>query len=94
MNKNTETLISEKKTSPVAHTTFEYVPTTQEKRKQMGKTDNIFQKAIHVVMRLHWLYYIHLPFYVMTSSDAFYMHAFFLIILSLSLFGIIKYFCL
>lgn len=73
-------------------TSMEWVPTNKELKMRSGKKPNILLDKIDgVISKLYWMYYVHLPFYVMTSDDAFYLHLFFLSIFSLSLFGLIKY---
>ncbi|CCK72163.1 Tsc3p KNAG_0J00810 [Huiozyma naganishii CBS 8797] len=69
-----------------------WVPTIKQMRAKSGQKRNIvLEKMDAFVSKLYWMYYVHLPFYVMTSDDAFYLHVFFLSIFSLSLFGVIKY---
>ncbi|CDO96217.1 unnamed protein product [Kluyveromyces dobzhanskii CBS 2104] len=63
-----------------------YTPTNQ----QMSR-GGIAEKLADFVKNLYWAYYIHLPFYLMTSVDAFCVHTVFLVIVSLSFFGLLKY---
>ncbi|QEU62341.1 Tsc3 [Kluyveromyces lactis] len=66
--------------------TMIYTPTNQ----QMSR-GGIAEKLADFVKNLYWVYYIHLPFYLMTSLDAFCLHTIFLVVVSLSLFGLLKY---
>lgn len=75
-----------------------YIETIRERKLRKASGKDIFEKAGDTIAdfteSLYWMYYIHLPFYLMTSFDSFCLHAFFLIIFSLSVFGVIKYFLL
>lgn len=81
-----------------AKCSMKYVETIRERKIRKAPGKDIFDKAGDAigdfVESLYWMYYIHLPFYLMTSFDSFCLHAFFLIIFSLSFFGVIKYFLL
>lgn len=72
-----------------------YVETMRERkiRESAGKSnvDKIGDMIGDFVESLYWMYYIHLPYYLMTSFDSFCLHAFFLTIFSLGFFGVIKY---
>ncbi|CCH62851.1 hypothetical protein TBLA_0I01920 [Henningerozyma blattae CBS 6284] len=74
-----------------AKTSFQYVETIHDAKVRTGTKDTFPQKIADCFEKLYWIYYIHLPFYLMTSFDSFCLHVFFLMIFSLSLFGIIKY---
>ncbi|CCD22896.1 Tsc3p NDAI_0A07420 [Naumovozyma dairenensis CBS 421] len=74
--------------------TMTYVPTNKEikeKRRGVNGKASITEKIEEIVEKLYWMYYIHLPYYLMTSFDSFCLHVFFLTIFSLSVFGVIKY---
>ncbi|SCW01662.1 LAFE_0E04544g1_1 [Lachancea fermentati] len=58
---------------------------------EQQSTGSLSEKVSNFFENLYWMYYIHLPYYLMTSFDAFCLHIFFLTIFTLSLFGIIKY---
>lgn len=71
-----------------------YIETIRERKIRKGSGGGILDKIADLNESLYWMYYIHLPFYLMTSFDSFCLHAFFLTIFSLSFFGVIKYFLL
>lgn len=72
--------------------TMEWIPTIKEsKMKSENKQHFVLEKAEEVVEKLYWMYYIHLPYYLMTSFDSFCLHVFFLTIFCLSTFGVVKY---
>lgn len=81
-----------------AMNSMKYIETIRERKLRKASGKDFFEKAGDAigdfVESLYWMYYIHLPFYLMTSFDSFCLHAFFLIIFSLSFFGVIKYFLL
>lgn len=71
---------------------MEYVPTVKEMRQGDDYKQNIIVEKIEdVVEKIYWMYYIHLPYYLMVEFDSFCLHVFFLTIFSLSVFGVIKY---
>lgn len=71
---------------------LEWVPTMKQVRAHSkGKYNTISSKIDNFVSQLYWTYYVHLPFYIMTSDDAFIVHLLFLSVFSLGIFGIIKY---
>lgn len=78
-----------------ARTSMKFVETIRERkvRESAGKSkvDKIGDMIGDFVESLYWMYYIHLPYYLMTSFDSFCLHAFFLTIFSLGFFGVIKY---
>ncbi|CCC71829.1 hypothetical protein NCAS_0I01610 [Naumovozyma castellii] len=74
--------------------TMIFVPTNKElkeKRRAANGRGSIMEKVEEIVEKLYWMYYIHLPYYLMTSFDSFCLHLFFLTIFSLSVFAVIKY---
>ena len=71
--------------------TMRYVLTLKERRELEGKGITMMHRFEDFMDRIYWMYYIHMPYYLMTSFDAFCLHTFFLMIFSLSLFGIVKY---
>ncbi|QLL32173.1 hypothetical protein HG536_0C03410 [Torulaspora globosa] len=77
---------------------MKYRETIRERKLRKASGKDFFEKAgdaiADFVESLYWMYYIHLPYYLMTSFDSFCLHTFFLIIFSLSVFGVIKYFLL
>ncbi|CEP22662.1 TSC3 [Cyberlindnera jadinii] len=68
--------------------TFEYYPTNEERNK-----NSYFLVATlrHVFEKLYWMYYIHLPYYLMESQDAFVLHLFFLTLFSLCIYAVFSY---
>lgn len=74
---------------------MKYVETVREHKIRespgMSTIDKLGDMIGDFVESLYWMYYIHLPYYLMTSFDSFCLHAFFLTIFSLGFFGIIKY---
>jgi hypothetical protein len=68
--------------------TFEYYPTNEERDRNsyyvVTAVRNMFEK-------LYWMYYIHLPYYLMESQDAFFLHVFFLMLFSLTVYAIFSY---
>ncbi|KAM3164452.1 Serine palmitoyltransferase-regulating protein TSC3 [Lachancea thermotolerans] len=66
--------------------TMVYRPTDEELSK-----GTFMEKVLDFCENLYWMYYIHLPYYLMTTGDAFCLHAFFLAMLTFALFGLIKY---
>ncbi|CAR30964.1 hypothetical protein ZYGR_0P02680 [Zygosaccharomyces rouxii] len=72
---------------PASHT-MEYVETNAQRNKRLNERVNLWSKILH---KTFFNYYIHLPFYVITQGDAFLLHTFCLTIVSLGLFGIVKY---
>ncbi|QGN15868.1 protein TSC3 [Kluyveromyces marxianus] len=66
--------------------TMVYTPTNQ----QMSK-GGIVERVVDIVKNIYWAYYVHLPYYLMTPLDAFCLHTICLVIVSLSLFGLLKY---
>ncbi|SCU83944.1 LAMI_0C05468g1_1 [Lachancea mirantina] len=66
--------------------TMTYQPTDDQL-----STGSFAERISDFAESIYWMYYIHLPFYLMTSFDAFCLHTFFLAIFTLSLFGFIKY---
>ncbi|CCF57037.1 hypothetical protein KAFR_0C00420 [Kazachstania africana CBS 2517] len=72
--------------------TMTWVPTIKEaKEANKDKQNVIIDKLEEGIEKLYWMYYIHLPYYLMTSFDSFCLHVFFLTIFCLSIFGVIKY---
>ncbi|KAL3228946.1 Serine palmitoyltransferase-regulating protein TSC3 [Nakaseomyces bracarensis] len=71
--------------------TMRYVLTTKERRVQEGNGTTLMHYVEDICDKVYWMYYIHMPYYLMTSFDAFCLHTFFLIIFSLSIFGVVKY---
>ncbi|SCU78467.1 LANO_0A03092g1_1 [Lachancea nothofagi CBS 11611] len=70
----------------LSHGTFIYRPTDEELSK-----GTFVEKVSNFGENLYWMYYIHLPYYLMTSGDAFCLHSFFLGMFTLGLFGLVKY---
>lgn len=68
--------------------TFQYYPTNEERDK-----DSYFIVASlkNFLERLYWMYYIHLPYYLMETQDAFLLHSFFLVLLTLCIYAIFSY---
>lgn len=73
------------------HSTMVYVETIRERKLREGSGKGVMDKLADFIESLYWMYYIHLPFYLMTSFDSACLHVFFLTIFSLSFFGILKY---
>lgn len=73
------------------HSTMVYVETIRERKLRDGSGKGVMDKLADFIESLYWMYYIHLPFYLMTSFDSACLHVFFLTIFSLSFFGILKY---
>lgn len=67
--------------------TMIYNPTNE----QMS-SGSFVEKVANFIENLYWMYYIHFPFYLMTSFDSFCLHALVLVLFCLSFFGILKYF--
>ncbi len=65
--------------------TFVYEPTNEERDKDsffiVAKIRNLFEQ-------LYWAYYIHLPYYLMKNEEAFLLHLFFLVVLTLSIYAV------
>ncbi|SCU80347.1 LADA_0B06744g1_1 [Lachancea dasiensis] len=74
------------KSQKLSHGTFIYRPTDDEL-----STGSLWEKLSNFGENLYWMYYIHLPYYLMTSGDAFCLHSFFLAMFTLGVFGLIKY---
>ena len=72
-------------------TSMQYVDTIQEARLRNGSKNSHMDFIEDIGEKIYWVYYIHLPYYLMTSFDSFCLHVFFLVIFSLSFFGLIKY---
>lgn len=68
-----------------------YVETIKERQTRLGSGKGIQDRIKDILENAYWVYYVHLPFYLMTSFDAFCLHSFFLTIFSFSIFGILKY---
>lgn len=66
--------------------TMIYRPTDEEL-----SNGSFLEKVSNFGENLYWMYYIHLPYYLMTTGDAFCLHTFFLAMLTLGLFGLVKY---
>ncbi|AQZ09485.1 TSC3 (YBR058C-A) [Zygosaccharomyces parabailii] len=72
----------------MCRSTMKYVETDAQRCQRLQtKTNSLAQ----LIRRTFWTYYIHLPFYVITQGDAFWLHMFCLTIMSLGVFGIVKY---
>ncbi|GAV54536.1 hypothetical protein ZYGR_0AM00740 [Zygosaccharomyces rouxii] len=71
-----------------AHNTMKYVETNAQRNKRLNGHGSLWAKFLH---KTFFNYYIHLPFYVITQGDAFWLHTFCITIMSLGLFGIVKY---
>lgn len=63
-----------------------YTPTDAQQA-----TGKVHEKVYKFFESLYWMYYIHLPYYLMTSFDSFCLHVFFLVVFTLSLFGLLKW---
>lgn len=65
-----------------------YVETDAQRSRRLHDRPNsiagFFRKTF-------WAYYIHLPFYGLTNGDALCLHTFCLTLMSLGLFGVVKY---
>ncbi|AGO13891.1 AaceriAGR026Cp [[Ashbya] aceris (nom. inval.)] len=66
--------------------TMIYTPTDAQEA-----TGKLHEKVFKFFESLYWMYYIHLPYYLMTSFDSFCLHVFFLVVFTLSLFGLLKW---
>ncbi|AET38360.1 Tsc3p Ecym_2649 [Eremothecium cymbalariae DBVPG len=69
-----------------ARGTMVYAPTNAQKSK-----GGFIERVSNSIENLYWMYYIHLPYYLMTNFDSFCLHTMFLIIFTLSLFGLGKW---
>ncbi|EDO14475.1 hypothetical protein Kpol_251p5 [Vanderwaltozyma polyspora DSM 70294] len=78
----------------MVHSSFNYVETIKERKEKQGETETLKEKAEDMAENVYWAYYVHLPFYVMTEGDSFWLHVFFLLIFSMGLFGVLKWFLL
>ncbi|QLG70427.1 hypothetical protein HG535_0A03660 [Zygotorulaspora mrakii] len=78
-------------TASKTHSSMIYVETIKERQVRLGYGNGILDKIKDLLENCYWVYYVHLPFYLMTSFDAFCLHSFFLTILSFSIFGVLKY---
>jgi hypothetical protein len=68
--------------------TFEYRLTDKEQNK-----DSYFLvvKIKNFLERVYWAYYVHLPYYLMKSEEAFLLHCFFLVVIPLSVYALFAY---
>ncbi|AMD22364.1 HGR025Cp [Eremothecium sinecaudum] len=66
--------------------TMVYTPTNVEE-----SNGGIIESVRNFIEQLYWMYYVHLPYYLMTDFDAFCLHTLFLVMFILSLFGLVKW---
>lgn len=82
---NTLALLAVKMTS---RSTMYYVETSAQRSHRLNINPNPIAQFLR---RTYWAYYVHLPFYGLTQLDSFWLHTFFLTLMSLGLFGVVKY---
>ncbi|EDO16676.1 hypothetical protein Kpol_1052p23 [Vanderwaltozyma polyspora DSM 70294] len=70
---------------------MQYVETGHQRKLRKGKGNFFVELLEKLGEKLYWIYYIHLPFYLMTSFDSFCLHSSFLIAFTVGCFGFIKY---
>lgn len=71
-----------------SRSTMYYVETSAQRSQRL----NIYPNPVaQFLRRTYWAYYAHLPFYGLTKLDAFWLHTFFLTLMSLGVFGVVKY---
>lgn len=68
------------------HGTMVEVPT----KKELSQ-GSMLKKGLIRIKHLYWLYYIHLPFCLMSHFDSFCLHFLVLITFILSFYGLVKY---
>ncbi|CDR47625.1 CYFA0S35e00232g1_1 [Cyberlindnera fabianii] len=68
--------------------TFQYYPTNEERDRDSYRVVNFFRNGL---TRLYWMYYIHLPYYLMENQDAALLHCFFLVLFSLMVYAVFAY---
>ncbi|ODV61807.1 Tsc3p ASCRUDRAFT_7288 [Ascoidea rubescens DSM 1968] len=60
-------------------------------RTSSFKPEEYPRHTLSLFDRLCWAYYIHFPFYLMTSGEAFFIHSFMLLFFSLIIYGTCAY---
>ncbi|CCE65686.1 hypothetical protein TPHA_0M01110 [Tetrapisispora phaffii CBS 4417] len=78
MSQDTKNTSSMKdKTTPAS--SMNYVETIKERKVHEGIHETWQSRLEEFSESLYWAYYIHLPYYLMTSFDSFCLHVFFLV---------------
>lgn len=68
--------------------TFEHYPTDAERNRD---SYFIVARTKCLLERLYWMYYVHLPYYLMEAMDAFLLHTFFVVLFGLATYAIFSY---